>query len=318
VVPFTRGPERSRAPSAILAEARMLADRGCKEITLLGQTVNSYVNEDDGRPVRFAELLERVNEVPGVERIRFVTSYPGDFTSDVFAAMRDLPKVCEYLHLPVQSGSNTVLARMRRQYTVERYDELLAEARETVPGVTVATDFIVGFCGETEEEFEESCDLIRRARFKNVFCFKYSTRPGTVADKRMADDVPDEVKRLRNQELLRIQESVSMDANKSWLGREVEVLVEGYSKAAIKAQEAEQSRGEEVTWRRSDQLVGRTRGDQIVVFSGRPDDIGRLARVRITGVTALTLHGQLVNDGRVPSGVAPASLTVLGAAPAQV
>jgi len=292
IVPFTRGAERSRAPGVIVDEVRMLADRGCKEITLLGQTVNSYVNQDGDRPVNFAQLLERVHEVDGIERIRFVTSYPGDFTSDIFQAMRDLPKVCEYLHLPVQSGSNAVLERMRRQYTVERFGELMDEARATVPGITLATDFIVGYCGETEQEFEQTCELVRRGNFKTVFCFKYSERPGTVAGKRLADDVPDEVKRRRNNTVLDIQEEVAAGSNQALIGRTVEVLVEGYSKAALKAQEAEQSRDAETTWRRSDQLVGRTRGDQIVVFNGKPEDIGRIAQVRITQATALTLHGQ--------------------------
>lgn len=295
VVPFTRGAERSRPPQLIVDEVRMLADRGCKEITLLGQTVNSYVNRENGRTVNFAQLLERANEVAGIERIRFITSYPGDFTSDIFQAMRDLPKVCEYLHLPVQSGSNAVLQRMRRQHTVERYYDLVDEARVTVPGITLASDFIVGFCGETEEDFEQTCELVRRCNFKNIFCFKYSERPGTVARKRMPDDVPDQVKRRRNNTLLRIQEEVSARNNQALIGRTVEVLVEGHSKAAMKARQAEQTRGSKVGWRRSDQLVGRTRGDQIVVFSGTPEDIGRLAQVRVTGVTALTLHGQLAD-----------------------
>ena len=292
VVPFTRGAERSRPPDQIIGEVRMLADRGCKEITLLGQTVNSYVHTDNGRPVNFAELIGRVHEVAGIERVRFVTSYPGDFTGDIFQAMRDLPNVCEYLHLPVQSGSNAVLKRMRRQYTVERFRELVHEARETVPGITLATDFIVGFCGETEDEFEESCELVRRCDFKNIFCFKYSERPATVAEKRMPDDVPDAVKRRRNNALLKIQEETAARNNQAWIGRTVEVLAEGYSKAAIKARQAEQSRGSEIGWRRSDQLVGRTRGDQIVVFPGEPEDIGRFVHVRISGATALTLHGQ--------------------------
>jgi tRNA-2-methylthio-N6-dimethylallyladenosine synthase len=227
-----------------------------------------------------------------LERLRFVTNYPGDFTDDVFEAMRDLPGVCEYLHLPVQSGSDAVLERMRRRYTVARFDELVQRAYERVPGITLASDFVVGFCGETEEEFAETVALVERSRFKNVFVFKYSERPGTAADKRMADDVPDQVKRRRNGELLAVQERISLELNRRLIGRTVEVLVEGYSKAALKAREAEQSHGGEVGWRRSDQFVGRTRGDQIVVFSGGPQLIGRLTAIRITGATALTLFGQ--------------------------
>jgi len=294
VVPFTRGPERSRPPTQIVDEAKMLADRGAREVTLLGQTVNSYVHPEGGRPVAFAELLARVAAVEGIDRVRFVTSYPGDFTDDIFEAMRDVPEVCEYLHLPVQSGSNPVLKRMRRQYTVERFIELVDRARQVVPGITLATDFIVGFSGETEADHAATMRLIEYCGFKNIFVFKYSTRPGTVADKRLADDVPEAVKRRRNGELLALQERISSEANQRLLGTGVEVLIEGYSKAALKAQEAEQTRGEEVDWRRSNQLVGRTRGDHIVVFSGKPDHIGRFGQVRITAATALTLHGTLL------------------------
>lgn len=301
VVPFTRGPERSRPPEQIVDEVGMLVDRGAKEITLLGQTVNSYLNRDQGRPVRFAELLERVDSVPGIERVRFVTSYPGDFTDDIFEAMRDLPHVCEYLHLPVQSGSDRILKLMRRQNTVQEYKDLLDRARELVPNLSVASDFIVGFSGETDQDFEQTVQLVEHCRFKNLFVFKYSARPGTVADKRIPDDVPDEVKKGRNNELLAVQQAISLADNQAWIGREVEVLVEGYSKAALKAQEAEQTRGSEVSWRRSDQLVGRTRCDRIVVFHSADTAIGTLAQVRISGVTALTLHGEPCGLG-APSG----------------
>ena len=294
VVPFTRGPERSRPPGQLVEEARMLVDRGAKEVTLLGQTVNSYLHRQAGQTVRFSDLLERVAAVPGLERLRFVTSYPGDFTEDIFQAMRDLPGVCEYLHLPVQSGSDAVLRRMKRDYRVDRFWELIDRGRETVPGITFASDFIVGFCGETEEEFAETVALVERCRFKNIFVFKYSQRPGTVAARRVADDVPEEIKKRRNNELLAVQERISLADNQTLIGQTFEVLVEGYSKAAIKAQEAEQSRGGEVGWRRSDQLVGRTRGDRIVVFAGRPELSGRLMSVRIAGATALTLFGDVV------------------------
>ena len=301
VVPFTRGAERSRPPTAIVDEAKMLADRGAKEITLLGQTVNSYIHQKHGQAVRFAELLARVAGVEGIERVRFVTSYPGDFSDDIFHVMRDVPEVSEYLHLPVQSGSDSVLKRMRRQYSISQYIELVARAREIVPKITLATDFIVGFCGETDEEHQASLSLIERSRFKNIFVFKYSPRPDTVADKRMADDVPDAVKRRRNADLLQSQEELASTANGGRVGSTVEVLVEGYSKAALKAQEAEQTRGEEVSWRRSDQLVGRTRGDHIVVFNGSNGHIGRFVHVRITAATALTLHGTITN-GTIANG----------------
>ncbi len=314
VVPFTRGAERSRPASQIVDEAKMLADRGTKEVTLLGQTVNSYVNQEDGKPVRFAELLARVAAVDGIQRVRFVTSYPGDFAEDILAVMRDEPKVSSYLHIPVQSGSDAMLQRMRRQYTAGEYVELLDKAREYVPDLAIASDFIVGFCGETQADHEASMKLIERCAFKNIFVFKYSPRPDTVADKRDEDDIPDKVKRQRNNELLALQERISTEANRQLIGSTVEVLVEGYSKAAIKAQEAEQSRGEEVTWRRSDQLVGRTHRDQIVVFTGGGGNIGRFAKVRIDAATALTLHGTLADDasddGTKPP-MADAPLTIL-------
>jgi tRNA-2-methylthio-N6-dimethylallyladenosine synthase len=333
VVPFTRGPERSRPPRQIVDETRMLADRGAREITLLGQTVNSYVHEEDGKEVRFADLLARVHEVEGIERIRFVTSFPGDFTDDILYAMRDLPKVCEYLHLPVQSGSDRMLQAMRRQNTAAEYYELVDRAREIVPGIAMASDFIVGFSGETEEDHQASMEMVERCGFKNIFVFKYSPRPGTVADKRQVDDVPDEVKRRRNHEMLALQASLALPANQQLVGNAVEVLIEGYSKAAIKAQEAEQTRGEEVDlragdqrdqhggdhhdWRTGDQLVGRTRQDQIVVFAGREEHIGRFADVRITAATAVTLHGELLTDSlrgtpAGPNGVSRATSSAPG------
>lgn len=296
IVPFTRGPERSRPPSQIVEEARMLAGRGVKEVTLLGQTVNSYVHPEGDRPVRLAELLERVSAVEGIERIRFVTNYPGDFTDDILHAMRALPKVCEYLHLPVQSGSDAVLARMRRQPSVAEYLALVERAREIVPGITLASDFIVGFCGETEQDHADSCRLLERCRFKNVFVFKYSPRPGTVADRRSSDDVPEEVKRRRNQELLALQESISEETNRALVGSVVEVLIEGYSKAARKAQEAEPAPDDDKVWRPTGQLVGRTRQDQIVVFPADSEHVGKFADVRITETTALTLHGKLITE----------------------
>lgn len=294
VVPFTRGPERSRPPGQILEEARMLAERGAVEVTLLGQTVNSYVHPENGRAVAFAELLERVAGIPGLRRVRFVTSYPGDFSDDILRVMRDVPKLCPYLHIPSQSGSDAVLQRMRRQYTVGQYVDLIDRARDWVPGLALASDFIVGFSGETEEDHQATMELIRRCRFKNIFVFKYSARPGTVADRRMEDDVPDDVKRRRNIELLSLQEEISAEGNRKLIGKRVEVLVEGYSKSAMKAQEAEQTRGEEVGWRQSDQLVGRTPQDQIVVFRGNASQIGTFATVQIDSTTALTLHGEWI------------------------
>ncbi len=274
----------------------MLADAGAKEVTLLGQTVNSYVHMENGKRFRLSDLLALLQEVSGIQRIRFVTNHPGDFADDILAAMRDLPKVCEYLHIPAQSGCNAVLRRMKRQYTVEQYIELIARARDMVPGIELAGDFIVGFCGETDAEFAETVNLVEQVKYKNIFCFKYSPRPGTAADRTVLDDVPMPAKRRRNIDLLRVQERISLDRNRRMIGQLVEVLVEGYSKAALKAQEAEQSRGHEIDWRRSNQLVGRTRGDQIVVFDGNEAHVGQLAQIQITAATALTLHGVCVTE----------------------
>jgi len=295
VVPFTRGPERSRPPAAIVEETAKLAGFGAKEITLLGQTVNSYSYRENGSIVNFAELLERLHDINGIERIRFVTSYPGDFTDDILQAMRDLPKVCEYLHIPAQSGSNAVLRRMNRQYTVEQYVELIDKAREIVPGISLAGDFIVGFSGETEEDHVATLALVERIAYKNIFMFKYSNRPDTAADHRLVDDVPEDIKRRRHADLVAVQRRMSTAHHQAIVGREVEVLVEGHSKAAVKAQAAEQSRGQEVSWKRSDQLTGRTRGDEIVVFTGPESLIGRFVQVKITAATALTLHGEVVD-----------------------
>ncbi|MBU0640514.1 MAG: tRNA (N6-isopentenyl adenosine(37)-C2)-methylthiotransferase MiaB [Planctomycetes bacterium] len=306
VVPFTRGPERSRPPSHIVAEARQLADNGCREVTLLGQTVNSYVHQEEGRPVTFARLLERVHDVDGLDRIRFVTSFPADWDEDIFRVLRDYPKVCPYLHIPAQSGSDRILKGMRRGYTAGEYLDLVDKARASVPDIALAGDFIVGFCGETEEDFAASVELVRRVAYKSLFVFKYSPRPGTKADRHRADDVPDEVKARRNSELLAVQSEISLKHRQRLAGQVVEVLVEGYSKAARKQaeshtgadaapciQECEQARGQEAGADKSRQLVGRTPGDLITVFDGDESHIGALVNVRIEEASALTLFGRI-------------------------
>src|SRR5438067_2800419 len=211
IVPQVRGPEQSRHPEQIAAEVRQLAAEGCKEVTLLGQTVNSYKYDlGDGRRARLSDLLARIHDTPGVERIKFITNFPRDMSDDLLDAVRELPKVCSCLHVPAQSGCNEVLRRMKRLYTVEYYKEMLARCRERVPGVSISSDFIVGFCGETEEAFQRSCDLVRESGFKNSFIFKYSTRPGTKGHELYADDVPEQVKKRRNNDLLAIQNAVSL------------------------------------------------------------------------------------------------------------
>ena len=191
--------------------------------------------------MRLSDLLARIHDTPGIERIKFVTNFPKDMTDDLLEAVRDLPKVCPYLHVPAQSGCNEMLKRMKRLYTVEYYREMLARCRETVPGVAITSDFIVGFCGETEESFERTCDLVREASFKNSFIFKYSPRPGTKGRRLFADDVPEEVKKRRNNDLLAIQNAVSLADHRRFIGQRVEVLVEGPSKNAWK-QETERPR----------------------------------------------------------------------------
>lgn len=298
IVPSVRGPEQSRPAADITAEVRLLAEQGCREITLLGQTVNSYRSEENGRHFRLSDLLERVAEVDGIRRIRFVTNYPRDMTPDLLQAVRDLPKVCPYLHVPAQSGSNAVLKRMKRGYTAEQYREMLAAVREALPGAAVTSDFIVGFCGETEGDFEATLRLTEEARFKNSFIFKYSPRPGTKAYELFPDDVPEEVKRRRNHELLGLQNRISEEDNRRFVGETVEVLIDGPSKAAggnasadrdARAAARSGANGEKL------QLTGRTPCDRIVVFDGEASWIGRFARVQVDRVSAVTLFGTAVS-----------------------
>jgi tRNA-2-methylthio-N6-dimethylallyladenosine synthase len=286
IVPSVRGPEQSRHPGQIEAEVRQLAAEGCREITLLGQTVNSYHFRTDGRTTRLSELLYRLHDVDGIDRIKFVTNFPKDMTDDLLQAVRDLPKCSHYLHVPAQSGSNEVLRRMKRNYTVEEYRDMLIRIRETIPDSAVTSDFIVGFCGETEADFQATAELVRESRFKNSFIFKYSPRPGTKADELFADDVPEEVKRRRNNELLAIQNAISEEDNQAFLGREVEVLVEGPSKASRK----HESEGETL------QLTGRTNCDRIVVFEGNRRLIGRFLPVVAYDANAFTLFGSVVTS----------------------
>ena len=301
VVPYTRGPERHRPPGQIVEEVRRLAENGVMEVTLLGQTVNHYhyVGEGPDGETSFAELLRRVHdEVPALPRLRFVTSFPRDFTDEALEVMASSPRICKYLHIPAQSGSNLVLKRMNRGYTIEQYLALLDRARSLMPELCIAGDMIVGFSGETEDEFRMSLELLRSAKYKNCFIFKYSPRPGTLADDRLPDDVPDEEKRLRNNEMLAVQAEINLANHQAMLGRTVEVLVEGPSKGAIKAQESEQSRGEEVdqTVGLRNQLVGRTTGDQMVVFDGVSEMIGRFLQTQIIAATPYTLHGRVVGE----------------------
>lgn len=283
IVPSVRGPEQSRPPSQILAEAEQLVTEGCKEITLLGQTVNSWKHTDDGVLWRFSDLLRGLHDVEGLERIRFVTSYPKDMTDDVLEAIRDLPKCVKYLHVPAQHGSDEQLQRMKRGYTIAEYREMHDRAKRWMPDVAITSDFIVGFSGETEEQFQLTMDLVRECRFKNSFIFKYSERPGTKSADRLPDDIPDEVKRRRNNELLALQNEISEEDNQRFLGQRVEVLVEGPSKKPNED-------GDRL------QLTGRTMCDRIVVFDGNRRQIGQTLPVAVYDANAHTLFGAVVTD----------------------
>ena len=282
VVPKTRGKEISRPVREIVEEARALAAGGVREVTLLGQTVNSYGKRlAKGRAIGLEHVLHELDRIDGLERIRFITSHPRFMSPGLIDAMAGLGKVCEYLHLPVQSGSDAVLRRMLRTYTVDRYREVAAALRERIPGLALATDIIVGFCGETDAEFDETVRIMEEIRFHGAFIFRYSERSGTRAAL-VPDDVPEAVKRERNQILLRLQQRISLELHRERIGTVEEVLVEGPSKLDPK------------------RLTGRSRAHRIVVFPGSADEglVGKLVPVRITDATALVLSGERAGPGR--------------------
>jgi tRNA-2-methylthio-N6-dimethylallyladenosine synthase len=317
VVPYTRGPEVHRPPQNIIDEVKRLAQAGVLEVTLLGQTINHYhFQHGDGRNTTFAELLYQIHEaVPELPRLRFVTSFPRDFTDEALQAIRDCPRICRYLHVPGQSGSDRILKLMNRGYTAEQYYDFIDRAKAYLPDVCIASDFIVGFPTETDEDFQTSVDMVRRCRFKNSFIFKYSPRPGTTAIDRFQDDVPDDVKRKRNNELLAVQGEVCRQNNRDMVGKTVEVMVEGESPLASKrdAYPSAPVGGVELLWEkrkqpespsaapegrvspsRMTQLIGRTRGDQVVAFDGAPSLKGKLLDVEITDARNMTLFAKLL------------------------
>jgi tRNA-2-methylthio-N6-dimethylallyladenosine synthase len=274
VVPRTRGRERSHPPETILAEVRSLVVEGCREVTLLGQTVNAY-GRDLIPPTDLAELFARVNDVEGIERIRFTTSNPYNLTARLIGALRDVPKVCEWFHLPLQSGSDPILERMNRGYTRARYLELVDAIREAVPEMAFSTDLIVGFPGETEADFEQTLEVVERVGYDNVFVFRYSRRPGTPAAG-MPDQVPEEVKAKRNARLLEVVNRVTAERNRRLAGRTLEVLVDGTSK------------------RNARELTGRTRCNRVVNFDGQGRAaVGDLVWVGVTEALPHSLRGEL-------------------------
>lgn len=319
VVPYTRGPEVHRPPQNIIDEVRKLVDAGAKEVTLLGQTINHYhYAHGDGRKTTFAELLYQIHEAtPDLPRLRFVTSFPRDFTDEALQAMRDCERICRFLHVPAQHGNDRVLKLMNRGYTAQQYVDFVGRARAYMPDVSIASDFIVGFPTETDDEFAQTVDLVRTCRFKNSFIFKYSPRPGTTAIDRFKDDIPEDVKRKRNNELLTVQQEVTQQLNREMIGQTLEVMVEGESKLMSKQGAAYPSSKVELGWEqrsahfneplqlqhRMTQLVARTRGDQIVCFDGPATLKGDLLRVKITDTRGMTLfaHRMHANSSNKPA-----------------
>jgi len=274
VVPNTRGPQVSRPPQVVLDEIRGLAQAGYREVTLVGQNVNAYGIDFRPRHMDFADLLEAVNAIDGIERLRFVTSHPLDFTPRLIDAMASLEKVCEALHLPFQAGADRILKLMRRGYTAESYRELIARIRASVPDIALSTDVIVGFPGETEEEFFETRQMLELVRFDTIFLFNYSERPGTVAPG-LPDQIPHEVKQRRFDGLLNMQKRIALAANLAYEGHTYEILVEGPSK------------------KDPTRLTGRTRTHKIINFPGDPALIGTLVPVHVTRAGLYALEGEV-------------------------
>ncbi len=274
IVPYTRGRERSRKFEDIIEEVRSLAQTGTKEVMLLGQNVNSYGKTFD-EPVDFADLLKAVNEIEGLERIRFMTSHPKDLSQKLIDTMAACDKVCEYLHLPVQAGSNAVLKRMNRKYTREQYLDIISRAKALMPDLGITTDLILGFPGETDEDFDDTMELIKTVGYDAAFTYLYSIRTGTPAAK-YEDQVPDDVKHARISELLKVLNPMITEKLNTMDGKIVEVLVEDFSKSSKEV------------------LMGRTRNNYTVTFEGAPELIGKLVNVRITRPKNFSLYGEVV------------------------
>jgi tRNA-2-methylthio-N6-dimethylallyladenosine synthase len=271
IVPYVRGRERSRVPRDILREIETLANEGYKEITLLGQNVNSY---DGGDGYKFSDLLRDVNKIVGIEKIRFVSPHPKDFKDDVIDAICECEKVSKIIHLPLQSGSSNVLKVMNRKYTKEQYLELVEKMKAKIPNVLFSTDIIVGFPGETEEDFEDTLDVVRKVNFEQVFMFIYSRRVGTPADK-MENQVPEEVKHKRFDRLKELVESQIAENNKKYIGTTQKVLVEGKSK------------------NNENMLTGRTDSNKVVVFEGREELINKVVDIKIVSEHMWYLKGEI-------------------------
>lgn len=278
IVPYTRGRERSRDVESILNEVRDLEQKGYKEVTLLGQNVNSYLFEpqDGSAPINFPQLLRKVAETVPEMRIRFTTSHPKDMSDETLHVIADMPNVCKHIHLPVQSGSNRILKLMNRKYTREWYLERVDAIRRIIPDCGLTTDIFVGYHSETEEDHQMSLSLMRECRYDSAFMFKYSERPGTYASKHLPDDVPEEVKVRRLNEMIELQNELSAESYRNDIGKVFEILVEGTSK------------------RSKEQLFGRTEQNKVVVFDRGNHHIGDKVMVRITDSSSATLKGEEV------------------------
>ena len=283
IVPYVRGRERSRSSEDILKEIEDLAKAGYKEITLLGQNVNSYMRVEREKGIctdkinSFAKLLREVNKIDGIEKIRFISPHPKDFTDDVIEAIRDLDKVSKFIHLPLQSGSTNILKTMNRVYTKEEYLNLVQKMKEKIPNVKFSTDIIVGFPGENEEDFENTLDVVRKVKFEQIFMFIYSRRVGTPADK-MKNQVPEEIKHKRFDKLKKLYEEILAENNKEYIGTLQNILVEGYSKT------------------NSEFLTGRTDTNKVVIFKGDSKLIGRFIQIKIISEHMWYLKGEILNE----------------------
>jgi tRNA-2-methylthio-N6-dimethylallyladenosine synthase len=276
IVPYVRGRERSRNMEDIVREVESLGRQGYREVTLLGQNVNSY-GKDLGNAISFADLLRKIDRIDGIERIRFMTSHPKDLSEELIYAMRDCRKVCSHLHLPIQSGSTRILSEMNRRYTKEQYLELIDRVRKNIPGIAITTDIIVGFPGETDEDFGETLDVMRRVRFDSAYTFLYSRRTGTPAAKN-PEQVPEDVKKRRFEQLIEVQNEISKEINDRLFESEEEVLVEGLSRNSIET------------------YTGRTAANKIVNFKGKDELIGKLAKVRIDKVQTWSFEGTVMEE----------------------
>lgn len=274
IVPFTRGRERSREPESILNELRAMREKGFREVTLLGQNVNSYRFMDSDRKIDFPALLAMVAEAAPEMRIRFTTSHPRDMTDETLETIAKYKNLCNYIHLPVQSGSSRMMKLMNRRYDREWYMDRIAAIKRIIPGCGLSTDIMCGFHSETEEDHQETLSMMREVGFDSAFMFKYSERPGTYAAKRLEDNIPEEVKSRRLQEIIDLQMELSRQSNEKDMGKEFEVLTEGFSK------------------RSREQLFGRTDQNKVVIFDKKKHRIGEFVKVKITGFTPATLLGE--------------------------